>query len=64
MPFGGGKSGTTNVSGLVWDDDLKVSGGHKIQVDHIAEFTASHGVEIDSDLGTNARGQIMTLGGA
>jgi len=44
MPFGGGRTQTVNVSGLIWDANLIVPAGNIIQVDHIAETTGGHGI--------------------
>jgi hypothetical protein len=62
MPFGGGKTSTVNVSGLIWDIDLIVPAANRITVDHVDQTTIGHGVEIDN-IGDTTSAVIMVLGG-
>jgi hypothetical protein len=50
------------INATGWDASLICPAAFTITVDHIAETTVGHGVELNT-IGNTTRGAIMTLGG-
>ena len=57
-------SGQVSWLSLTFPSDPVIPSGKRLHVDTITETTASHGVEVDVKFGSNASGQILSLGGA